>query len=398
MKHESKGDVGEEYVNELAYRSYLKYWCYPNPKDITGDKKEICDLLISFRDVLIIISVKNHNFDGNYERYKKRVIVKSTSQLNGAERKLFKSQRDVFIKHPDREPELFEPALYTKIYKLTINVGEQFEYYEFSDQGANKGFITILNKETFEAIIQELDTIKDFVEYLDERERLLTSGKKITVNCTEKDLVAEFLMNKRKFNVDYSAAHIKEIALNLAGSWNTYEKSAQLERKKKANEISYFIDYIVKTDVLALPNGEELAKELMNMGRTERRLLAITLRDLCLKYENEEGIYARRYTAYNGIGHLLIYYPPNAPEAEVDQFIHIAMELYAYKTDYREKEVICIAATTGLKQYKFGMYLAYPPMPENIVQIYDSTILQLGWFTNMQPVYYEEKEYPDAEV
>ena len=74
MKHESKGDVGEDYVNQLAYKSYLKYWCYPNPKDISGDKKEICDLLIPFRDKLIIISVKNHSFDVNYERYKKRVI------------------------------------------------------------------------------------------------------------------------------------------------------------------------------------------------------------------------------------------------------------------------------------------------------------------------------------
>lgn len=397
MKHESKGDTGEEYVNELAYQSYLKYWCYPNPKDIADDNKEICDLLISFRDILIIISVKNHSFDGNYERYKKRVIEKSTSQLNGAERKLFKSQREVYIKHPDREPELFEPGRYTKNYKLTINVGEQFEYYEFSDQAANKGFITILNKETFEAIIEELDTIKDFVEYLDERERLLSSGKKITVNCTEKDLLAEFLMNKRKFNVDYKSEHIKEIALNLSGSWNNYEKSAQLGRKKEANKISYFIDHIVKTDVLSLPDGETLARELMNSGRTERRLLAKTLIDLVKKYENDPDTLARRYTAYNGIGHLLIYYPPNVPEKEVDSMIQLAMVLYAYKTGYKEKEIVCIAATNGLKQYKFGIFQAFPPIPDATAKIYDRIILDIGWFRSMEPLYYMEKEYPDAE-
>ena len=147
-------------------------------------------MLIPFRDKLIIISVKNHSFDGNYERYKKRVIEKSTNQLNGAERLLFNKQRDIYIQHPDREPELFDSENYNKTYKITINVGEQFEHYEFSDYNDKKGFISIFNKETFEAIIIELDTIKDFVEYLDEREKLLLSGKTITVKCKEKDLLA----------------------------------------------------------------------------------------------------------------------------------------------------------------------------------------------------------------
>ena len=76
-----KGQVGEEYVNELTFNSYLDYWCYPNPKDELGDKKEICDLLIIFQDTVIIISVKNYENKGNYERYKKNVIEKSSKQL-----------------------------------------------------------------------------------------------------------------------------------------------------------------------------------------------------------------------------------------------------------------------------------------------------------------------------
>ena len=48
MKHECKGDAGEEYVNELTYKSYLKYWCYPNPKDIKG----LNPLVINMADTL----------------------------------------------------------------------------------------------------------------------------------------------------------------------------------------------------------------------------------------------------------------------------------------------------------------------------------------------------------
>jgi len=395
MKHESKGDAGEDYVNQLAYQSYLKYWCYPNPKDISGDNKEICDLLIPFRDKLIIISVKNHSFGGNYKRYKKRVIEKSTNQLNGAERLLFNKQREIYIQHPDRNPELFDSSVYNKIYKITINVGEQFEHYEFSDYHERKGFISIFNKETFEAIISELDTIKDFVEYLDEREKLLTSGKTITVKCKEIDLLAEYLMNARQFKIDYNASHIQEIILDLDGAWGKYNKSEQVRLKRDADKISYFIDHIVKTDILVLPNGEVLAKELMNLGRTERRSLAVTIMSLISKCENMPGILARRYSAYNGIGHLIIYYPPDQTEENVDQMIKLAMEIYAYKTNYREKEIICIAATKGLEQYKFGMFVANPPIAPAAKAFLDKMIENLGWFKDMKVIYHVEKEYPD---
>ncbi len=46
----NKGDIGENAVNEVATNTYLKYWCYPSPKDESGNKKEICDLLILFKD------------------------------------------------------------------------------------------------------------------------------------------------------------------------------------------------------------------------------------------------------------------------------------------------------------------------------------------------------------
>ena len=128
----NKGELAEKYVNELAYSSYLKYWCYPNPKDEEGDKKEICDLLILFRKTCIIISVKNYEFNGNYERYKRKVVEKSTKQLYGAERKLFHFNRKIKIKHPDREIEEFQSDNYDEIFRITINAGEQFESVSYT--------------------------------------------------------------------------------------------------------------------------------------------------------------------------------------------------------------------------------------------------------------------------
>ena len=31
-KEKLKGDLGEEAVNTLAFKTYLKYWCYPGPR------------------------------------------------------------------------------------------------------------------------------------------------------------------------------------------------------------------------------------------------------------------------------------------------------------------------------------------------------------------------------
>jgi hypothetical protein len=393
-ENKTKGDEGEDYVNQLAYKSYLKYWCYPNPFDINGDNKEFCDLLILFRDIVIIISVKNHNYDGDYEKYKRKVIEKSSSQLNGAFRKLFTTQRDILIKHPDREAELFDPKKYNKVYRLTINVGEQFEHYELGEQLDKKGFINILNKDTFETLMLELDTIKDFVEYLDEREKLLLSGKVLNFNCEEKDLLAEFLTNARKFPIDYNSAEIKGFNLELKGAWDIYINSEPVRQKKAADKTSYFIDYLVKTDVLKLPNGEILAKELMYMGRTERRMLTDSLFSLVAKHEVQNDKIARRYTEFNGIGHLLIFYPSFLEEEKVDWIIQRAMEIYSYKTDFKENEIIVLAATKGMKQWKFGMFQPNQRISEERKKILDKLIEQFGWFKEMKTFHVQVKEYP----
>jgi hypothetical protein len=76
MKEHLKGKFGEDAVRMVAEKTYLKYWCYPSPQDKGGDNKEICDLLILFKDTAIIVSVKNYKFKGNYERYFRSTLEK----------------------------------------------------------------------------------------------------------------------------------------------------------------------------------------------------------------------------------------------------------------------------------------------------------------------------------
>ena len=122
-----RGTEGEQYVNELAFKSFFKYWCYPNPIDEEGNKKEICDLLICYDKIAIIAQVKTITFNFQKPQTVDKEISKGINHANGAERKLFKSDKQIHIKHPDREVELFDPNAFDNYYKIVIVICNAFK-------------------------------------------------------------------------------------------------------------------------------------------------------------------------------------------------------------------------------------------------------------------------------
>ncbi|WKL50470.1 hypothetical protein Q1W71_12015 [Flavobacterium pectinovorum] len=385
-----KGIEGENFVTKLAETSYLKYWCYPNPMDMGGDKKEICDLLILFFDTAIIISVKNYNVNGNYERFLKRVVEKSSKQLFGAQRKLF-SSKEIVLQHILQGDRKFEPNDYKHIFKITVSVGEDFENYDFIDHDQVKGTVNIFNRQTFEAIIFEFDTIKDLTEYLIAREELLIANKGLCCNCNEKDLIAQYLMNAREFPEEL-LKDFENFTKSLQGKWQRYHANKDVILKKIEEENSYFIDRLVKTDVLPLENGELLAKEFMTMSRFERRIMANSLFELVNKYEGNQDVLARRYTVFNGIGFLFVYYPIERDEKEIDAILFSAQQLYSYFK--KDNKIVMLAASRGMKQWKFGLFQA-TEMTDGAEKYLQALALQFGWFQNEKRVERNIKEYPN---
>lgn len=372
-----KGKEGEDFVQFLAEKSYLKYWCFPNPMDLEGDGKEICDFLILFYDTAIIISVKNYNVNGNYDRFVNKVIGKSTKQLFGAQRK-FKQRSKIKLKHEIQGEVEFDTTKFENIFKITISVGEDFEHYELVDYHDEKGIVNIFNRETAGIIFNELDTIKDLVEYLKARENLLLHNIENGCNCSEKDLIAHFVTNAREFHSKL-LDNFSEESKNLQGKWNHYLEQRQVILKKLEDEKSYFIDRIVKNDILPMQNGELLAKKFMTMSRFERRILANNLFELVAKYENKEDFLARRFTVFNGVAFLFIYYPIERSQKEIDQILSYAQQLYAYYKN--ADQIVLLAASKGLKQWKFGLFQStgITPDAENYLVTLSA---KLGWFQN----------------
>lgn len=433
MNQIEKGNAGEKFVNEIAYNSFMKYWCYPSPKDEKGDKKEICDLLIMFGEYTIIISVKNYEFKENYARYFRRTIDKAVKQVYGAERKLFNSDRDIFIKHPEREIEKFPKEQAHKVHRIIINLGEGVKFYPFQKETKDDKFITLFDKEAFKTIVEELDTIPDFIEYLTKREELFNDKSvvilpgeeedfpqetaiqffehsqenfnpiektSILLSGTEHDLLAHYLKNERQFPEDLHSDKYNGMFIQLDGNWEEFISRKQVLKKKELDRNSYFIDELVKREVLSNqnPNSIELAKELLSFDRFNRRMIANNFLQFYDEYKENRGFnFARRYGDINGKGVAFAFYSPDMEERIVNVLLEITLDSFCVFTNYKSSSIVMIATTKDFKQFKIGLMKDIKPFPKEREMQIREEVKKLGWFTNHQEIRVTDYEYPKEE-
>lgn len=433
MNSIEKGNIGEEFVNGIAFNSFIEHWCYPSPKDEYGDKKEICDLLILFSDNLILMSVKNYEFKDFYSRYFRRTIEKAVKQIYGAERKLLNSEREIFIKHPKRAIERFPKERIKNIYRVIINLGEGVRFYPFNQETKDEKFITLLDKEAFQTIVQELDTIPDFLEYLRKREELFT-GKTVTIlpgdeddfpadtanqffehaqqhfnpkekqsiliSGTEHDILAHYLKNERTFPDYFQSKEYNGMFVQLDGNWSDFNERKQVKTKRELDKNSYFLDDLVKSEILTniKENSIELATAIMSFDRFNRRVISNNFLEFFDTYKDAKGNFlARRYADFDGTGIVFVFYPQEMPQEMVDTLLAIALDSFCVYYNYKSKSMILIATTNEFKQFKMGLVENIMPFSkEKELQIKKDVEL-LGWFKNHQEIKLTDKEYPDGE-
>lgn len=397
-KKDNKGDIGEAFVNELAYKSLLKYWCYPNVKDEDGDKKEICDLLILFKNTCIIITVKNYEFNGNHERYFKSTIEKAIKQLNGAERKLFNFPREIYIKHPDRDKEKFEKTKYNTIYRIIVNLGEGLEFYNVRETNANGDYIFVFDKETLEILLTELDTISDLTEYFEKREELFKGRDNVLFQGTEKDLIALFIKHGKKFPPEFTKEGFKTVIIDIEDQWDEFvtEQKESIKAKKDEDKISYFIDHLTENEINKLPQGHLLSQELLVLNRFARRTLAKILFDFYTIHENRKvKATGHRYVELEDFGFVFFYYSDDIrDDAFTNTMLETAVIGYSMYSNYKMKKMYGIATTNEMKQFKFMYLEVEEPFDEETIKNVNEVIKELGWFTNISKNNFTEKEYP----
>lgn len=313
---------GEAQLERLAKRVFLDLWTHVTPwrpKSVDGKlvPVELCDLLIVYRNVILIISEKDYAFPQSgdmtvrWDRWKKKSILKSADQAIGAKRWVLRNPHEVYV---DRRLEYPIPNVpidaEVHLVLLCRNSNSACLEYFSGDTGTfcisaddielgtpfvvnqrvQGTFVHVFCEASFELITRFIDTPEDFINYLRERNALFQSAASVQVKG-EEGLVAHYLKN-----INAEGQHTLEKIYRMASGndmiyfdeddFQTLYFDARFKRRLDADQISYQWDRLLNKFARNLREGTSINPDGVSIGqresglrylamenRTERRLI-----------------------------------------------------------------------------------------------------------------------------
>jgi hypothetical protein len=310
----------ERYLKKLCDHSFLSMWSYTGVFNDKSNGQEVCDLLVVFDNHLIIFSDKDCEYPntGNdeldWKRWYKKAVKKSADQVYGAERWIINHPNRLFLDQTCKIPfPLDLPSLdIVKVHRIVVAHSASAKCKEyFGGSGSliidtdvlgdealfrigkvesEKGFIHVFDDTTLDIILETLDTISDFVDYLSRKEKFLTGDLRISA-AGEEELLALYLKNTNE-NDEHDFVFEKDInslgGIFLSeGFWEEFSRNLQRKAQISANRISYFWDWLIENFTQHFRNGtsyynthetvkdqEQLLRLLARENRTRRRFLS----------------------------------------------------------------------------------------------------------------------------
>jgi len=380
----------EEFVYELANKTFLPFWSFANP--IGKKDKELCDVLVICDNVVIIISVKEikvsegKNIDVQYERWIKKAIHASCDQIHGAERyilssdKILLNDRKTWVDLPERS--------HLKIYRIAVAFGS-LETFPLPTGDFGNGFVHVFDEKSTFTIFDELDTITDFIEYLEAKEKFFV-GRRIQAS-SECDFLAFYLQT----NFDIGP---KVDLLSLDNNlWEKYIKSKEYAKWQNEikqsffwdNMINHLFNYHIRNNQSEVKRANlELAIRMINLesrwNRIELGMILDNMRDSKVKARMLKPLHGKRHT-------------------------YVFLKLTSKNWDIKEKELelrSCVARvenpdTEIIIGISIGedlegnscfdiLYLNIPELTNDFINHVNEVKKELGYFKN--PVYSRSKD------
>lgn len=228
----------EKFVAELCRKSFLPFWSFPNPIGKKG--KELCDLFVVCENHIIIFSVKeisvseNKNESVQYDRWVKKAIYDSSEQIYGAERflnsidEVFSKDKITKIRLPEKKKRI--------VHRIAIAFGSKTSFpLPTGDFG--KGFVHVFDEQSTFLILNELDTVTDFTNYLIAKESFI-ADKNILIP-TEADFLAFYIQTGLEIN--YPA----NVIASQYHLWKSYAESKEYADWQKEIQVSYVWDRMI---------------------------------------------------------------------------------------------------------------------------------------------------------
>lgn len=386
-----KGKRAEEIVQYLAEKTFFTDWCYRNPHVQKGE--ELCDLLVVFDNVAIIWQIKNLKL-GKDGKYKKSEVDKNLRQLSGARRSLFELKKPVELLNPRRGKEFFDPRNIKEIFLISALVGKGEEYFAFVEE-FKKLTINVFNREFTQIVLNELDTISDFIQYLRTKEALVKTDKEILLLGGEEELLAFYLFNERSFD-----RFKKSDFITIEdGSWRHLQNKPEYKAKKEADKISYCWDGIIsRAHESGTKTYELVAREMARLNRFGRRYFSKAFYQAHVRAHNDtvNNSY-RRLSVGDGITYCFLFMDDPEPiNRERRKGFLFAMCHVARGKFPQNKKVLGIATEKRIKplcSYDFCLY-DKPDWTKKDQQMMDTFRKEAGIFANPEMERISEDEYP----
>ena len=339
--HKSAGLTdSERYLATLCETSFLKLWSYPNVfrdqgRKSGGDGKELCDLLVVCGNDVVIFSDKScqmpdtGNADTDWCRWYRKAIKKSADQIFGAERWLKQCPRKIYLdsKCMTSFPLKIPDGDQIRIHRVVVALGakkrcqqelqgsgslwlspkilgndhlktesENYSRFHLGRIGPGRDFVHVFDDVTLDVILKELDTITDFLTYLNWKEQLITSDK-LSLSKGEENLLGAYLTDINEddqHDIIIPEGYSQVVVENDV--WDNIRKNPQYLRKKAADKVSYLWDKIIDSFAEHVLNGtilgesyysiddhESILRIVAKEPRLQRRMLAASLMEVANK-------------------------------------------------------------------------------------------------------------------
>lgn len=376
----------ERLLSDFCERSFLKLWSYPNPyKD---DGHELCDRIAVFDNTIFIFfdreSVLPETSEKDprvlWNRWKRNVIDRQLSTAHGAVRYI-RSGRSIFLdakcEKPFPIPFDRDEAISHKIIvahgakeacerSSVQNVyGSLAITYTDSDGGATEPFhveidrrnpVHVLDSHNMPIILRELDTVRDFKAYLDEKIRATTTFDYLSY-CGEEDLLAHYLLNfdaeeKRHVIGPKGTRQVAGVMIG-EGEWHDFVQTDLYKNTKNEDRVSYFWDELIQRTCQnsvdgTLGGNSDIARgasaiyEMVKEPRFMRRALSEKMLAAVQRFP-DTGPFTRQVT-------FLPSFEPNVGYV----FLQLrAPEEFSTAPDFREKRQTLLETACGAAKNKF---------------------------------------------
>lgn len=342
LRHAQGKTASESKLLQLVRGSVLSLWSYPGPfldhgLSRNGGGKELCDLLVIFGNNVIVFSDKECSFPAcddaqiAWARWYRRAIGKSAKQLVGARSSLRKGGTQLFsdatckvslpvhlpapecmrlhlvavahgsVKAAEQYWEKYggAPGSSGSLMLNTRVVGEEHlrEPFHVGWPAGKEHFIHVLDTLTLQLLLQELDTVGDFTDYLAKKEALVKDSGCEFLIPGEEELLTGYLTNIDNGRVHHfphfpPGSHV----VMREGSWVRFLDSPLYRIRAEANTLSHLWDDLIEyqashiihgsaqdvyyeTAAHNARNSEHLLRVMASENRLTRRFLGATLRE-----------------------------------------------------------------------------------------------------------------------